>query len=110
MKKFNFYVLIAIIIFVTINLLSVTTIYIITDKNYFNKEEYISFKKRFRKTDEKTVYPHPFFGFNHTYLKPAKDKIEAPKIKKPVIQEIKKEVKVKKEIPTRASNDPRDKT
>ena len=42
--------------------------------------------------------------------KPAKDKIEAPKIKKPVIQEIKKEVKVKKEIPTRASNDPRDKT
>ena len=42
--------------------------------------------------------------------KPAKDKIEAPKIKKPVIQEIKKEVKVKKDIPTRASNDPRDKT
>jgi ribonuclease E len=42
--------------------------------------------------------------------KPAKDKIETPKIKKPVIQEIKKEVKVKKEIPTRASNDPRDKT
>ena len=42
--------------------------------------------------------------------KPAKDKIEAPKIKKPVIQEIKKEAKVKKEIPTRASNDPRDKT
>ena len=75
MKKFNFYVLIAIIIFVTINLLSVTTIYIITNKNYFNKEEYISFKKRFRKTDEKTVYPHPFFGFNHTYLKPAKNKI-----------------------------------
>ena len=75
MKKFNCYVLIAIIIFVTINLLSVTTIYIITNKNYFNKEEYISFKKRFRKTDEKTVYPHPFFGFNHTYLKPAKNKI-----------------------------------
>jgi ribonuclease E len=42
--------------------------------------------------------------------KPAKDKIEAPKIKKPVIQEIKKQVKVKKDIPTRASNDPRDKT
>ena len=75
MKKFNFYLLIAIIIFVIINLLSVTTIYIITDKNYFNKEEYISFKKRFRKTDEKTVYPHPFFGFNHKYLKPAEDKI-----------------------------------
>ena len=75
MKKFNFYLLIAIIIFVIINLLSVTTIYIITNKNYFNKEEYISFKKRFRKTDEKTVYPHPFFGFNHIYLKPAEDKI-----------------------------------
>ena len=75
MKKLNFYVLIAIIVFGIINLLSVTTIYIITDKNYFNKEEFISFKKRFRKTDEKTVYPHPFFGFNHTYLKPAKDKI-----------------------------------
>ena len=75
MKKFNFYILIVIIIFVIINLLSVTTIYIITNKNYFNKEEYVSFKKRFRKADEKTVYPHPFFGFNHTYLKPAKDKI-----------------------------------
>ena len=33
-----------------------------------------------------------------------------PKVKKPVMQEIKKEAKVKKEIPTRASNDPRDKT
>lgn len=42
--------------------------------------------------------------------KPAKEKIEVPKIKKPAIQEIKKEAKVKKEIPTRASNDPRDKT
>jgi hypothetical protein len=40
----------------------------------------------------------------------AKEKTEAPKIKKPLIQEIKKETKVKKEIPTRASNDPRDKT
>ncbi|MDA7828510.1 Rne/Rng family ribonuclease [Gammaproteobacteria bacterium] len=39
-----------------------------------------------------------------------KEKTEAPKIKKPLIQEIKKETKVKKEIPTRASNDPRDKT
>lgn len=32
------------------------------------------------------------------------------KEKKPLIQEIKKEVKIKKEIPTRASNDPRDKS
>jgi ribonuclease E len=40
----------------------------------------------------------------------AKEKTKAPKIKKPLIQEIKKETKVKKEIPTRASNDPRDKT
>ena len=39
-----------------------------------------------------------------------KEKTEAPKIKKPLIQEIKKEAKIKKEIPTRASNDPRDKT
>ncbi len=75
MKKFNFYVLIAIIIFIFTNLLSVTAIYIITEKNYFKKEEYVSFKKRFRKTDEKTTYPHPFFGFNHTYLKPAENKI-----------------------------------
>jgi len=42
--------------------------------------------------------------------KPVKEKTEAPKIKKPLIQEIKKEAKIKKEIPTRASNDPRDKT
>ncbi len=37
-------------------------------------------------------------------------KPDTPKVKKPVMQEIKKEAKVKKEIPTRASNDPRDKT
>ena len=75
MKKFSFYVLIAIIIFIFANLLSVITIYIVTEKNYFNKNDYVSFKKRFRKTDEKTTYPHPFFGFTHTYLKPAENKI-----------------------------------
>ena len=75
MKKINFYILTIFIVFFTINLCSVATIYVVTKKNYFNKNEYLSFKRKFKKSDEKTMYPHPFFGFNHTYYKPANDKV-----------------------------------
>ena len=36
MKKINFYILIIFIVFFTINLCSVATIYVVTKKNYFN--------------------------------------------------------------------------
>ncbi len=75
MNKVKFYLLSILIVFVIINLCSVATIYIVTKKNFFNKIEFLSFKKRFRKSDEKTMYPHPFFGFNYTFYLPSNDKI-----------------------------------
>jgi len=75
MKKIYFYILYLVIFFLFINICSLLTIYVVTKQNYFNKTDYTLFKKRFSKSDKKSLYPHPFFGFNFTTHKPAKDKI-----------------------------------
>ena len=63
MKKNNlFYFLLVLILFFGINFITYISIYVITDKNLYTKE-YKEFKKRFRKSEFKTIYPHPFFGF-----------------------------------------------
>ena len=49
-------------LFIFINLFSFISIKIVTKKNIYTKE-YIEFKKRFRKSEFKSMYPHPFFGF-----------------------------------------------
>lgn len=61
-KKIIFYVLIFLLIFFTINIASFVLIQSVTKKNIYTKE-YIEFKKRFRKSNFKTIFPHPFFGF-----------------------------------------------
>ncbi len=50
------------ILFILINLFSFVSIKIVTKKNIYSKE-YVEFKKRFRKSEFKSMYPHPFFGF-----------------------------------------------
>lgn len=61
-KKIIFISFIIILIFLFINVLSFITIKLVTKKNIYTNE-YVEFKKRFRKSEFKTLYPHPFFGF-----------------------------------------------
>lgn len=61
-KKSLFYCLLIFFLFFGINAISFFSILIITDKNIYT-EEYKKFKKRFRKSGFKTIYPHPYFGF-----------------------------------------------
>ena len=50
------------ILFILLNIFSFITIKIVTDK-YLYTNDYIEFKKRFRKSGTKSIYPHPFFGY-----------------------------------------------
>ena len=61
-KNISFYLVIFLFFFTFVNLLSFIAIKIITKKNIYSKD-YVEFKKRFRKSDSKSTYPHPFFGF-----------------------------------------------
>ena len=71
-KKIIFFVLTFLLVFITINLGSFILIKSITKKNIYTKD-YKDFKKRFRKSNFKTIFPHPFFGFgirdNYNYSK-----------------------------------------
>ena len=71
-KKIIFFILTFLLVFITINLGSFILIKSITKKNIYTKD-YKDFKKRFRKSNFKTIFPHPFFGFgirdNYNYLK-----------------------------------------
>ena len=61
-KKLLFYSSIIFFLFICINLVCYVSIKVITQKNIYSKE-YKEFKKRFRKSEFKTMYPHPYFGF-----------------------------------------------
>ncbi len=61
-KNILFYSVVFLFFFTFINLLSFIAIKIITKKNIYSND-YIEFKKRFRKSASKSTYPHPFFGF-----------------------------------------------
>ena len=61
-KNILFYSVVFLFFFTFINLLSFIAIKIITKKNIYSND-YIEFKKRFRKSGSKSTYPHPFFGF-----------------------------------------------
>lgn len=61
-KKTLFSCLIIFFVFIFINFFSFITIKIVTSKNIYSAE-YKNFKKRFRKSEFKTMYPHPYFGF-----------------------------------------------
>ena len=61
-KKFLFSCLTIFFALILINILSFITIKIVTNKNIYTIE-YKNFKKRFRKSEFKTMYPHPYFGF-----------------------------------------------
>ena len=71
-KKIIFFILTFLLVFITINLGSFILIKSITKKNIYTKD-YKEFKKRFRKSNFKTIFPHPFFGFgirdNYNYSK-----------------------------------------
>ena len=71
-KKIIFFILTFLLVFITINLGSFILIKSITKKNIYTKD-YKDFKKRFRKSNFKTIFPHPFFGFgirdNYNYSK-----------------------------------------
>ena len=71
-KKIIFFILTFLLVFITINLGSFILIKSITKKNIYTKD-YKEFKKRFRKSNFKTIFPHPFFGFgirdNYNYTK-----------------------------------------
>ncbi len=60
-KKFLFYSTLVLFLFFLLNVISFVSIKIITKKNIYSNE-YLEFKKRFRKSAIKTTYPHPFFG------------------------------------------------
>ena len=72
-KNIFFYSILIIFLFVLSNILSFITIKIITDK-YLYTNDYIEFKKRFRKSGSKSTYPHPFFGHG------VKDNLSLPKL------------------------------
>ena len=61
-KKLTFYIITFILLIITLNLASFAVIKIITKKNIYTKE-YKDFKKRFRKSTFKTIFPHPYFGY-----------------------------------------------
>ena len=71
-KKIIFFILTFLLVFITINIGSFILIKSITKKNIYTKD-YKEFKKRFRKSNFKTIFPHPFFGFgirdNYNYTK-----------------------------------------
>ena len=71
-KKIIFFILTFLLVFITINLGSFILIKFFTKKNIYTKD-YKEFKKRFRKSNFKTIFPHPFFGFgirdNYNYTK-----------------------------------------
>ena len=72
-KNIFFYSILIIFLFVLSNIFSFITIKIITDK-YLYTNDYIEFKKRFRKSGSKSTYPHPFFGHG------VKDNLSLPKL------------------------------
>lgn len=61
-KKSVFFSFVIILIFIFVNVLSFIAIKYVTKKNIYTND-YVEFKKRFRKSEFKTMYPHPFFGF-----------------------------------------------
>jgi hypothetical protein len=61
-KKFLFSCITIFFVFILINFLSFITIKLVTNKSIYTVE-YKNFKKRFRKSEFKTMYPHPYFGF-----------------------------------------------
>ena len=71
-KKIIFFILTFLLVFIAINIGSFILIKSITKKNIYTKD-YKDFKKRFRKSNFKTIFPHPFFGFgirdNYNYSK-----------------------------------------
>ncbi len=71
-KKIIFFILTFLLVFIAINIGSFILIKSITKKNIYTKD-YKEFKKRFRKSNFKTIFPHPFFGFgirdNYNYTK-----------------------------------------
>ena len=68
-KKFLFSCLTIFFALILINILSFITIKIVTNKNIYTIE-YKNFKKRFRKSEFKTMYPHPYFGFGVQFCLP----------------------------------------
>ena len=61
-NKIFFYSIIIFFFCLLLNIIGYFSIQVITKKNIYSKD-YIEFKKRFRKSDTKSTYPHPFFGF-----------------------------------------------
>ena len=61
-KKITFYFITLIFLFILINIFCYFTIQIVTKKNIYSNE-YKEFKIRFKKSGDKSTYPHPFFGF-----------------------------------------------
>ena len=71
-KKLVFYSLVLLLLIAVVNIGSFVLIKSVTKQNIYSKN-YLEFKKRFRKANFKTIFPHPYFGFgnreNYNYKK-----------------------------------------